>query len=31
VIAAFICVVGVGEAGSAKVEEQFQKLGDTMI
>jgi putative ABC transport system permease protein len=30
-IAAFICVVGVGEAGSAKVEEQLQKLGDNMI
>jgi putative ABC transport system permease protein len=30
-IAAFICVVGVGRAGSAKVEEQLQKLGDNMI
>src|SRR6516165_753418 len=30
-IAAFICVVGVGEAGSAKVEEQLAKLGDNMI
>jgi putative ABC transport system permease protein len=30
-IAAFICVVGVGEAGSAKVQEQLQKLGDNMI
>jgi putative ABC transport system permease protein len=30
-IAAFICVVGVGKAGSAKVEEQLQKLGDNMI
>ena len=30
-IAAFICVVGVGNAGSAKVEEQLQKLGDNMI
>jgi putative ABC transport system permease protein len=30
-IAAFICVVGVGMAGSAKVEEQLQKLGDNMI
>ena len=30
-IAAFICVVGVGKAGSAKVEEQLQKLGNNMI
>jgi putative ABC transport system permease protein len=30
-IAAFICVVGVGKAGSVKVEEQLQKLGDNMI
>jgi putative ABC transport system permease protein len=30
-IAAFICVVGVGQAGSAKVEEQLRKLGDNMI
>ena len=30
-IAAFICVVGVGKAGSTKVEEQLQKLGDNMI
>jgi putative ABC transport system permease protein len=30
-IAAFICVVGVGKAGSAKVEEQLEKLGDNMI
>src|SRR6516225_2540189 len=30
-IAAFICVVGVGRAGSAKVEEQLRKLGDNMI
>jgi putative ABC transport system permease protein len=30
-IAAFICVVGVGKAGSAKVEDQLQKLGDNMI
>ncbi|HEY4933041.1 MAG TPA: ABC transporter permease [Terriglobales bacterium] len=30
-IAAFICVVGVGKAGSARVEEQLQKLGDNMI
>src|SRR6516165_8187306 len=30
-IAAFICVVGVGRAGSAKVEEQLTKLGDNMI
>jgi len=30
-IAAFICVVGVGKAGSAKVEEQLTKLGDNMI
>ena len=26
-VAAFICVVGVGKAGSAKAEEQLQKLG----
>jgi len=30
-IAAFICVVGVGSAGSAKVENELQKLGDNMI
>ena len=30
-IAAFICVVGVGKAGSAKVEDQLAKLGDNMI
>lgn len=30
-IAAFICVVGVGKAGSAKVEQELQKLGDNMI
>jgi putative ABC transport system permease protein len=30
-IAAFICVVGVGQAGSAKVEEQLRNLGDNMI
>jgi putative ABC transport system permease protein len=30
-IAAFICVVGVGKAGSAKVENELQKLGDNMI
>jgi putative ABC transport system permease protein len=30
-IAAFICVVGVGKAGSAKVEHELQKLGDNMI
>lgn len=30
-IAAFICVVGVGNAGSAKVEKELQKLGDNMI
>jgi len=30
-IAAFICVVGVGKAGSAKVETELQKLGDNMI
>ena len=30
-IAAFICVVGVGKAGSARVEEQLQKLGNNMI
>ena len=30
-IAAFICVVGVGKAGSAKVEKELQKLGDNMI
>jgi putative ABC transport system permease protein len=30
-VAAFICVVGVGKAGSAKVEHELQKLGDNMI
>lgn len=30
-IAAFICVVGVGRAGSAKVQQELQKLGDNMI
>ena len=30
-IAAFICVVGVGKAGSAKVEQELEKLGDNMI
>jgi putative ABC transport system permease protein len=30
-IAAFICVVGVGKAGSAKVEQELRKLGDNMI
>ena len=30
-VAAFICVVGVGKAGSAKAEEQLQKLGSNMI
>ncbi len=30
-IAAFICVVGVGQAGSAKVQEQLRSLGDNMI
>ena len=30
-IAAFICVVGVGKAGSAKVEHELKKLGDNMI
>jgi putative ABC transport system permease protein len=30
-IAAFICVVGVGKAGSAKVEHELEKLGDNMI
>jgi len=30
-IAAFICVVGVGKAASAKVEHELQKLGDNMI
>jgi putative ABC transport system permease protein len=30
-IAAFICVVGVGKAGSAKVEQELQKLGNNMI
>jgi putative ABC transport system permease protein len=30
-IAAFICVVGVGKAGSAKVENELLKLGDNMI
>jgi putative ABC transport system permease protein len=30
-VASFICVVGVGKAGSAKAEEQLQKLGNNMI
>ena len=30
-VAAFICVVGVGHAGSAKAEEQLQKLGNNLI
>jgi putative ABC transport system permease protein len=30
-VAAFICVVGVGKAGSAKAEELLQKLGNNMI
>ena len=30
-VASFICVVGVGNAGSARVEDQLQKLGDNMI
>src|SRR5437667_12102476 len=30
-IAAFICVVAIGSAGSAKIEEQLHNLGDNMI
>ena len=30
-IAAFICVVAIGNAGSAKIEEQLHNLGDNMI
>src|SRR5438552_18184956 len=30
-VASFICVVAVGNAGSAKVQDQLQKLGDNMI
>src|SRR5947209_19886524 len=30
-IAAFICVVAIGDAGSAKIEEQLHNLGDNMI
>jgi putative ABC transport system permease protein len=30
-IAAFICVVAIGRAGSAKIEEQLHNLGDNMI
>ena len=30
-VGSFICVVGVGKAGSARVEDQLQKLGDNMI
>ena len=30
-VASFICVVGVGNAGSARVVDQLQKLGDNMI
>src|SRR5437764_11092532 len=30
-VASFICVVAVGNAGSAKVQDQLSKLGDNMI
>ena len=30
-VASFICVVGFGQAGSARVEDQLQNLGDNMI
>src|SRR5947208_866102 len=30
-VASFICVVAVGNAGSAKVQDQLAKLGDNMI
>jgi len=30
-IAAFICVVAIGDAGSAKIEDQLHNLGDNMI
>jgi putative ABC transport system permease protein len=30
-VASFICVVGFGQAGAARVEEQLQNLGDNMI
>jgi putative ABC transport system permease protein len=30
-VAAFICVVGVGNAGSSRVEDQLHKVGDNMI
>ena len=30
-VASFICVVGVGNAGTARVEDQLHKLGDNMI
>src|SRR5215469_5814695 len=30
-IAAFICVVAIGNAGSAKIEQQLHDLGDNMI
>src|SRR6266404_9249815 len=30
-VASFICVVGIGQAGSAQVSEQLLALGDNMI
>ena len=30
-VAAFICVVGVGNAGSSRVEDQLHKVGDNLI
>jgi putative ABC transport system permease protein len=30
-VASFICVVGIGSAGSRRVQEQLEKLGDNMI
>jgi putative ABC transport system permease protein len=30
-VASFICVVGIGSAGSGRVQEQLEKLGDNMI
>src|SRR5437773_12310128 len=30
-VASFICVVGIGSAGSNRVQQQLEKLGDNMI
>jgi len=30
-VASFICVVGIGSAGSSRVQQQLEKLGDNMI